>query len=251
MFKSRGIPDSQSQIETVRPGTDTDIAVGRARALDRRERLVRYGPGAWSVVELLSSVLGPGGAVSAGLVAERLLADYADLGALAAMSPVVLARDFGMGPARSERLLAALELGARIQAPVARQGLVVRRPEDLHSVLRREFRGLDRERFLALYLDSRHRVLTVETVSIGSLNASLVHPREVFKLAVAVSAAAVIVAHNHPSGNARPSGDDLDLTARLDRCGDLLGVALLDHLVVGDTEVTSIREYGWPTGPEK
>ncbi len=90
----------------------------------------------------------------------------------------------------------------------------------------------------------------METVSIGSLNASLVHPREVFKPAVALSAAAVIVAHNHPSGNARPSGDDLELTARLDRCGELLGVALLDHLVVGDTEVTSIREYGWPTGPD-
>ncbi len=81
------------------------------------------------------------------------------------------------------------------------------------------------------------------------MNASLVHPREVYKPAIARSAAAIIVAHNHPSGNARPSGDDLDLTARLDRCGELLGVALLDHLVVGDTEVTSIREYGWPSGP--
>ncbi len=246
MGKSQGIPDSKPQAECAQARSERILTPGR----DRRERLVRYGPGAWSMVELLSSVLGPGGSVAAGVVAERLLAGYGDLGSLAAAPPAVLARDYGMGPVRSERLLAALELGSRALAPVARQGLVVRRPEDLHRLLRREFRGLDRERFLALYLDSRHRVLTVETVSIGSLNASLVHPREVFKPAVAMSAAAVIVAHNHPSGNARPSGDDLDLTARLDRCGDLLGVALLDHLVVGDTEVTSIREYGWPTGPE-
>ena len=114
------------------------------------------------------------------------------------------------------------------------------------DLLRTEFRGLDRERFLALYLDARHRVLAAETVSVGSLNASLVHPREVFKPAVALSAAAVIVAHNHPSGDARPSGDDLELTARLARCGDMLGIALLDHLVAGDGVITSIREFGWP-----
>ena len=125
----------------------------------------------------------------------------------------------------------------------------VRRPEDLHALLHEEFRGLDRERFLGLYLDTRHRLAAVETVSVGSLNASLVHPREVFKPAVAMSAAAVIVAHNHPSGDAGPSGDDLDLTARLDRCGDLLGIALLDHLVVGSSDIISIREYGWPTPP--
>jgi DNA repair protein RadC len=123
---------------------------------------------------------------------------------------------------------------------------LVRRPEDLHPLLRESFRGLDRERFLALYLDTRHRVQALETVSIGSLNASLVHPREVFKSAVGMSAAALVVAHNHPSGCPRPSGDDLELTARLARCGELLGISLLDHLVVGDTEIVSIREHGWP-----
>jgi DNA repair protein RadC len=237
MFKSRPIAHNPAG------RADSDAAA------DRRARLARYGPGAWSTVELLGCVLGPGGPVAPGLVAERLLAECGDLGGLAAATPTVLARAHGMGPARSERLLAAFELGLRVCEPPARTGLVVRRPEDLQPLLRAEFRGLDRERFVALYLDARHRVQTVETVSVGSLNASLVHPREVFKPAVALSAAAVIVAHNHPSGNPRPSGDDLDLTARLDRCGELLGIALLDHFVVGDAEVTSIREYGWPAGP--
>ncbi len=259
MFKSQGMPDNQAQNEDEVPSpkgeADRNPARNRANGgrtdhQDREDRLDRYGAGAWSVAELLSSVLGAGGPVAPGVVAESLLAGYAGLGELAAAAPAVLASSYGMGRVRSERLLAAFELGLRAREPVRRRGLVVRRPEDLHPLLRTEFRGLDRERFLALYLDSRHRVQAVETVSIGSLNASLVHPREVFKPALALSAAAVIVAHNHPSGNARPSGDDLDLTARLDRCGELLGVALLDHLVVGDTEVTSIREYGWPTGPE-
>jgi len=165
---------------------------------------------------------------------------------MASQHPAVLARVPGLGPTRLERLLASLELGRRSVFPVSRQTLAVRRPEDLHALLRREFAGLDRERFVALYLDTRHRVVAIDTVSIGSLNASLVHPREVFRAAVAMGAAAVIVAHNHPSGCSHPSGDDLDLTGRLDRCGELLGIALLDHLVVGAGEVTSIREHGWP-----
>jgi len=165
---------------------------------------------------------------------------------LAAEHPAALIHGFGLGPVRTTRLLAAFELGFRAGGPAPRAGFAVRSPADIHPLLREEFRGLDRERFLALYLDTRHRVAATETVSIGSLNASLVHPREVFKPAVAMSAAAVIVAHNHPSGDPSPSGDDLDLTSRLDRCGDLLGIALLDHLVVGDQDIISIREYGWP-----
>jgi len=148
------------------------------------------------------------------------------------------------------RLLSCLELGSRAAGEVPRAGIRVNRPEDLHPLLRRSFRGLDRERFLALYLDTRHRILAAETVSVGTLNVSVVHPREVFKLAVALSAAAVIVAHNHPSGCAEPSAEDLELTARLDRCGHLLGISLLDHLVAGSGEIISIRELGWPCGSQ-
>jgi len=217
---------------------------------DFSDRLRRFGVSAGSGAELLAALLGDKFGPEALEVAQGLLQRFGTLTQLATVPLTVLENMPGMGPSRSARLVAALELGKRATAPFVRRGLVVRRPEDLHPLLRGELSGLDRERFLALFLDSRHRIQTVETVSIGSLNASLVHPREVFKTAIALSAAAVIVAHNHPSGNARPSHDDLDLTARLDRCGELLGVALLDHLVVGETEVTSIREYGWPTGSE-
>ena len=233
MLKSRG-----KQAEETVPG--------RGGGPDRRDRFLRFGPAGLSEWELLSWVLGPGGTVPADEAASRLLGRYGSLESLARARPSALRKGLGLGPVRAGRLLAALELGLRAANPVVRTGIMVNRPEDLHGLLREEFRGLDRERFVALYLDTRHRLKEMETVSIGSLNASLVHPREVFKPAVAVSAAALIVAHNHPSGCARPSGDDLDLTCRLDRCGELLGISLLDHLVVGEQDIVSIREFGWP-----
>lgn len=235
MFKSYGMADNASE---------SQLAVDNEYC----GRLRRFGPGCSSSLELLAGLLRDGEDHDSEEVAQGLLTRFRNLAALARVSLTVLEKCDGMDPGRSERLMAALELGRRATEFPVRRGLIVRRPEDLHPLLRSELSGLDRERFLALFLDSRHRIQTVETVSIGSLNASLVHPREVFKTAIAVSAAAVIVAHNHPSGNARPSQDDLDLTARLDRCGELLGVALLDHLVVGDSAVTSIREFGWPCG---
>lgn len=131
----------------------------------------------------------------------------------------------------------------------------VRMPEDTLRLLEPVFPADSKERFVVLMLDSRHAPMAAPyVVSVGSLNASLVHPREVFGPALAARAAAIIVAHNHPSGALTPSGDDLELTTRLEKAGDLLGVPVLDHIVVstGDIhgaqpiESLSIRAYGWP-----
>lgn len=214
--------------------------------LEARRRLERFGASSLGDEELLALVLGPGGGVSALKIARRICRRWPDLSTITSIPVLVLARQAGISSARARRLLSAFELGWRAQTPEKACGITVQRPEDLRSLLQREFQGLDRERFLALYLDTRHRVRGVETISVGTLNASLVHPREVFKNAIGMSAAALIVAHNHPSGDPRPSSDDLELTARLDRCGKILGVSLLDHLVAGDEEIVSIREYGWP-----
>lgn len=246
MFKPASRQDNATEGVTLAARPESAAAAGTDDAAEVHERLRRFGPRALTDPELLGWVLGQGrrsagaSAKACGLLATMGLAD------LASCPAAVLAGRSGLGPVRARRLLAALELGRRALQPPLVTGLLVRRPEDLTAVLRDEFRGLDRERFIALYLDARHRVRALETVSIGSLNASLVHPREVFKPAIAMSAAAVIVAHNHPSGDPRPSGDDLELTGRLDRCGELLGIALLDHLVIGDADITSIREFGWP-----
>lgn len=220
---------------------------GRATAdAPERQRLWRHGVRQLGTAELLTLVLGPGGLLAAPLVARGLLERFPQPGLLARQPYEVLQSIPGMGPGRTARLQAACELGRRLQQPAADLGLRVRGPADLAGLLYRELGGLDREHVLGLYLDARHRVLAVRTVSVGTLNASLVHPREVFRPAVALQAAALIVAHNHPSGCARPSGDDLELTRRLARCGHLLGIELLDHLVVGDDELVSIREHGWP-----
>jgi len=137
----------------------------------------------------------------------------------------------------------------QVQPIIARERTAtIRQPSDL-----RNLPGLDwpenREAFYVLLLDARHRLAAApHLVSLGTLNASLVHPREVFGPAYAVpGVAAVIVLHNHPSGDPSPSGDDLDLTRRLDKVGDLLGLALLDHVIVAGDEHTSIREFGWPS----
>ncbi len=231
------------------PG-ETSGAEG-TRTLDRARRCLD-GRGAAGLTEdeLLAVLLGPGGSVPALRAAREIRTRWPDASVFQHWPARILARQAEISPGRARRLLAGLEWGWRLRHPEPDGRITVQAPGDLHATLRRELRGLDRERFLALYLDTRHRLLGIETVSVGTLNASLVHPREVFKGAIGISAAALVVAHNHPSGCARPSGDDMDLTARLDRCADLLGIPLLDHLVVGSTEIISIREYGWPTAQE-
>jgi DNA repair protein RadC len=213
----------------------------------RNHRWLSAGPRQLTDQELLEVLLASGGRIPAAVTAASLLSRYGSLGALAQLDPVVLGRQPGVGFSRATRLAAAFELAHRRDMMENPALISVRSPADVVPFLRESFRECDREHFLVLHLDTRHRILATETVSIGCLNATIVHPREVFSRAVTRSVAAVIVAHNHPSGCAEPSRDDLELTSRLDACGRLLGIELLDHLVIGHTDYTSIREYGWPT----
>lgn len=156
-----------------------------------------------------------------------------------------LLRVRGIGPAGTSRLLACLELARRASAwPVAERP-VVSTPEDVVRLCATQLRGQDREHFWALVLSTKNRLLRMVEVSVGSLNASIVHPRELFKEAVRVSAASVVVVHNHPSGDPTPSGADLQLTRRLVRAGEVLGIEVLDHVVIGDGGAhVSLREMG-------
>ena len=148
--------------------------------------------------------------------------------------------------------------GVKLVQEVAREylkGKIVGKPvyqsaQDVFDYLYHSMKGLKKEVFKIMYLNSQNQILGIEDLFRGTVDGSFVAPREVIEGAIKYGASGLIFVHNHPSGNARPSGDDLDLTARLDRCGGLLGVAMLDHLVAGDTEITSIREYGWPTASE-
>lgn len=151
----------------------------------------------------------------------------------------------GIGPAGAARLLACLELSRRAAAWPAAVRPVVSTPEDVVRLCGTQLRGLDREHFWALVLSTKNQLLRMVEVSVGSLNASIVHPRELFKEAVRISAASIVVVHNHPSGDPTPSGADLQLTRRLSRAGEVLGIELIDHIVIGDGGAhVSLREMG-------
>jgi len=151
----------------------------------------------------------------------------------------------GVGPAAAARLLGSLELGRRAALRVSAKRPLVTGPEDVVRLCAPQLRGSDREHFWALALNTKNQLLRIIEVSVGSLNASIVHPRELFKEAVRLSAASVVVVHNHPSGDPTPSGADIQLTRRLVKAGDVLGIEVMDHVVIGDSgEHASLRDLG-------
>lgn len=210
-----------------------------------RERLARLGAEALSEQELLACVLGRGIAGESVLVsARRLLAAFGSLRGLADASVEQLAGVHGIGPAKAIQLKAAVELSRRIALSTNGHPPLVDSLEAAASLVRPHLQDKKKEHVVALLLDSRHRLIRMCPVAVGSLSASLVHPRELFKEAIAASAAAVIVAHNHPSGDPEPSAHDIELTRRLVEAGTLLGIEVLDHLIVGGDQVISLGAAG-------
>jgi DNA repair protein RadC len=218
--------------------------------IDRpRERLEAVGPEALSDAELVALLLRTGArGADSHSVAARLLERPGGLLGLARASRRELAAMPGVGPAKQATLRAAFELGRRLAAGRLAPGASLRGPADVFRHFHPTLRDAPHERFLVLLLDGRHRLLRHEMVSQGTLTASLVHPREVFRPALRESAAALLLVHNHPSGDPTPSAEDREVTARLVRAGDLLGIPVLDHVVVAERGWTSLRESraGWP-----
>lgn len=229
----------------------------RLRELPReerpRERLIRHGPAALSNAELLAIILRTGEGRS-GRSALDLARHVLSLGCargdeaeglrfLAVAAVEELSQVKGIGPAKAVQLKAAVELGRRI-ARVTRRRSVVRTPRQARDLLLEEMRYLEQEQFRAILLDARNGVISIELISVGTLDSSPVHPREVFKMAVRKNAAAIIVAHNHPSGDPTPSEADVLVTRRLAETGRLLGIEVLDHLVIGDNRYVSFKELG-------
>ncbi len=210
-----------------------------------RERLDALGSEALSDAELLSLLLrtgAPGADVLS--LAARLLATHGGLSGLARVRPRDLARSRGVGPAKGATLCAAVELGRRLAARRLDPGVALRTPADVFHHFHPRLRHATQERFFVVLLDARHRVIRHELVSQGTLTASLVHPREVFRPALQDAAAALVLVHNHPSGDPTPSREDREVTDRLFRAGEILGVPVLDHVVVAERGYTSLRESG-------
>lgn len=210
-----------------------------------RERLLRHGSGALSSVELVAVLLGTGSRNRTALdVATELLGRHGSLDRLAGASPAELRRTAGVGEVKALHLLAAFELGRRLRALPPRVRPAIRGPADAAALVMDDLRFSETERFVVLLLNTRHEVLSRAELAHGGLASSPVHPREVFKAAVRESAAAIILVHNHPSGDPTPSRADLAMTARLCQAGGMMGIPVLDHLIVGDGRYVSLRERG-------
>ncbi|MBI4879776.1 MAG: DNA repair protein RadC [Planctomycetes bacterium] len=210
-----------------------------------RERLVHHGQAALSSQELIALLVGSGTAGRpAAELARLLLLRAGGLRGLARLEWPELKTVSGIGPARAARLAAAFELARRLATEAPPRGSAIQSGSDVQRLLAPRLRDLRKEVFVALLLDGKNRLLREERVSEGSLTSSIVHPREVFGPAIRESAGAIVVAHNHPSGDPTPSREDLEVTARLAEVGRLVGIGLLDHVILGDPGYVSLRERG-------
>lgn len=228
-----------------------------------RERLWHHGPQALSVGELLAILLGSGHAATArsALGLAHSLLSWAHrrqigdgiasqpgrhgggsgLKYLATARPDELCQVAGIGPAKAVRIVAALELGRRL-ATMAPRPLQIRQASDVAALLHEEMRYYQNEHLRVVILNTKRHVLAVDTVSIGGLDSTIVHPREVFRMAIQRSASALILVHNHPSGDPTPSPDDQQVTRRMIEAGRIIGIDVLDHIVLGDQRYVSLRE---------
>jgi DNA repair protein RadC len=211
-----------------------------------RERLRAVGARHLSVRELLAILVGSGGSGGSAFdVAERLMAwAGGSLGRLGSADPGSLEGLPGVGQATAARVLAALELGRRGAGRGQGDDEAIRGPADVFRRMGARLRDLPQEEFHALLLNTRHRVIREVAVTRGILDASLIHPREVFRLAVVEGAAGVILVHNHPSGDPTPSAEDRAVTRQLSEAGRALGIPVLDHVVIGDGEWRSVGGEG-------
>lgn len=211
-----------------------------------RERLLREGPESLSDAQLMAILLRIGRPDSSAVqVAMDLLSHVDGLQGLANRGLEELCSVSGIGIAKAAQLKAAIELGKRVLATPLSTETKVRASQDLFHHYYPRLRDLRHEVFKVILLDAKHTIIRDATVSKGSLTLSIVHPREVFNLAVRESAAAVIFVHNHPSGDPQPSAEDRALTARLVAAGELLGIQVLDHLIIGDGQYVSFADRGW------
>lgn len=210
-----------------------------------REKLLEHGPRALGDNELVALVLGSGCRERDVLsVANELLAARGGLHGLVQATCDDLARVAGIGPARAAQLVAALEIGRRTLAHGPKARLQLLEPSHAAAFLMPTFGRRNVEQFGVVLLDSKHRVLRTAILALGTLNTAGIEPREVFREATLGGAAAIVVFHNHPSGDPTPSPDDVDLTRRLVAAGMLMGIDVVDHLILGDVRYCSFKEAG-------
>ena len=210
-----------------------------------RERLLHYGPGSLSTAELIAIILRVGTKdENVIMLSQRLLTCFGGVAGLAQAPFCDLMAIKGIGEAKAIELKAAFELGRRLLVAAPHERPVVKSPADAANLLMMEMAPLEQEHLRTLIMDSKNHVLKIHTVYIGSLNTAVVRVGELFREAIRLNAAALIVAHNHPSGDPTPSAEDVHVTRQIVEAGKLLNVDVLDHLVIGQQRWVSLKERG-------
>ncbi len=210
-----------------------------------RERLQKFGAEALSATEILALILGSGAGESVMVTSQRLLSKFGNLAGISAASVEELSKIKGIGIAKASKIKASCELANRLNSSIeVTDKPKVKNPDDIAGLVKGRLKDKKKEHFLALLLDTRNHVFKISEISIGSLDTNIVHPREVFKEAIAASASSVIFVHNHPSGDCTPSTDDIELTRRLFQAGKIIGIDVLDHIILSDHTHLSLKKEG-------
>jgi DNA repair protein RadC len=210
-----------------------------------RERLQKFGPEALSAQELLALIIGRGiPRKSVMSIAQELLAKFGNVKAISQASIEELSQIKGIGLAKAAQIKACFELGRREELEPELKNFDIKDPEAVVKAIRASIKDKAKEHFKLILLNPRNKIIGISTISVGTLNASLVHPREVFKDAIMHSAASVVLAHNHPSGDPEPSEDDITITKRLIEAGKILGIEVMDHIIIAKNGFFSFKEKG-------
>ncbi len=210
-----------------------------------REKMKELGPEKLSNAELLALILRTGYQEETAIrVAERIIFQAGGLRFLPDYTLEELQEIKGIGLAKAVQIKAVLELGKRLAVSTRPASISLTSPQDVARFLMEEMRYYQKEYFRIVLLNTKNQIISVEDVSVGSLNSSIVHPREIFNHPVKKSAASILLVHNHPSGDPSPSKEDLDVTKRLIEAGNILGIQVLDHVIVGDGRYLSFKEEG-------
>ena len=205
-----------------------------------RERLIKHGPSILSAAELLAVVLNVGTKKEEVLsMSFRILKEYGEKNIVNQSDPKALEKELDIPLVKACQIVAAFELGRRFFKEVPGRQIIIRTAKQTYNYLK-DMGSLPKEQLRGLYLNSRYRLIHDEVISVGSLTANIVHPREVFKPALEYSAAAVIIAHNHPSGSVKPTKGDVEVTKQLIKAGKILGVDLLDHIIIAKNKFASV-----------
>ncbi|AKB81616.1 DNA repair protein RadC [Methanosarcina barkeri 3] len=210
-----------------------------------RERLIRNGPESLSNAELLGIILRTGSREENVVnLCSRILTEYS-IKQLSLANVSRLMQVHGVGKAKAAQIAAVFELARRLETFVEEPKRKVCSPKDVYILMYPKMREQKKEKFITLCLDTKNQILKEEVISIGSLNASIVHPREVFKSALMESSASVIMVHNHPSGDPSPSREDIMVTEKMVEGGKLLGIDVLDHIIIGEGRYVSLKDEGF------